>query len=259
MKTIILCGGKGIRLYQETEFKPKPMVYIGDKPIIWHIMKAYSHYGFNEFVLALGYKANYIKEFFLNQKAFGCDFSLFTKTHKTKFYLKNRKGVDNFEITFVDTGLETLIGERILQCQKYIPKEDSQFMVTYGDGVTDLNIKKLVEFHNRQKTIGTITGVHPRSKFGLVKIKKNNLVKKFVEKPILISWVNGGYMVFQKEFFNYLRAGEMEHPALKRLVRKEQLSLYQHNGFWYAIDTHKELEELRKLWNSDNPPWKVWK
>lgn len=259
MKTIILCGGIGTRLKEETEFKPKPMVYVGDKPIIWHIMKIYSHYGYNEFVLALGYKAEYIKDFFLNQKAFTTDFTLKTRNHRTRFYLGNRKEVDDFEITFVDTGLETLIGERILRCQKYIPKRNKYFMVTYGDGVTDLNIKKLIRFHKKQGTIGTITGVHPYSKYGLVKVTGSNLVKKFVEKPLLADWVNGGFMVFDRRAFDYFKPGEMEHPALQRLAKKKQLSLYQYNGFWYALDTYKELEKLNKLWSLSNPPWKVWK
>lgn len=258
MKTIILCGGAGTRLKEETEFKPKPMVYVGKKPIIWHIMKIYSSYGFNEFILALGYRADYIKDFFLNQKAFTSDFILNTKTHRTKFYLDNRKQVDYFKITFVDTGLETLPGERILRCQKYIPEKDKYFLVTYGDGVTNLDLKNLIKFHKKQKTIGTITGVHPRTKFGLVKIDKNNKVLSFKEKPVLKDWVNGGYMVFDKRFFNYLRPGETEHPALVRLAKEKQLSLYKHDGFWFAIDTYKELADLNKLWSLGNSPWKVW-
>lgn len=259
MKVIILCGGIGTRLKEETEFKPKPMVYIGNKPIIWHIMKTYAYHGFNEFILALGYKADYIKDFFLNQKAFTSDFTLTTKDHKTKFFLEEREDVDNFKITFVDTGLDTLPGERIQRCQKYIPKRDKYFMVTYGDGVIDLNIRELVKFHKKQKTIGTLTGVHPRSKFGLVQLDKNNKVYEFTEKPILTDWVNGGFMVFDKRFFSYLRTGETEHPALKRLAKEKQLSLYKHDGFWHVMDTFKEVEELNKLWNSKNPPWKVWK
>jgi len=259
MKVIILCGGIGTRLKEETEYKPKPMVYIGNKPIIWHIMKIYSYCGFNEFILALGYKADYIKDFFLNQKAFTSDFTLTTKDHKTKFYLNDREEVDNFKITFVDTGLETLPGERILRCKKYIPKRDKYFMVTYGDGVIDLDIRMLVKFHKKQKTIGTITGVYPRTKFGLVQIDQDNKVAKFTEKPILPNSVNGGFMVFDKRFFDYIKPGESEHPALKRLTKKKQLSIYKHEGFWYAIDTYKELEDLNKLWNSKKPPWKVWK
>lgn len=257
MKTIILCGGIGTRLKEETEFKPKPMVYVGDKPIIWHIMKIYAHYGFNQFILALGYKADYIKDFFLNQKAFTSDFTLETKNHTTKFYSKNRSQIDDFKITFVDTGLETLPGERILRCKKYIPERDKYFMVTYGDGVTDLDINKLLKFHIHQKAIGTITGVHPRSKYGLVKFNKNNLIEDFEEKPVLSEWVNGGFMVFDKRVFNYLRPGETEHPALIRLAKEKQLSLYKHIGFWFGVDTYKELEDLNKLWRK-NRPWAVW-
>lgn len=259
MKVIILCGGVGTRLKEETEYKPKPMVYVGGKPIIWHIMKTYAHYGYNEFILALGYKADYIKDFFLNQKAFTSDFSLETKKHKTTFYLKNRHEVDDFKITFVDTGLETLPGERILKCQNYVPKKDAYFMVTYGDGVSNINIRDLIAFHKKQNTIGTITGVHPRTKFGLVQINGKNKVMGFVEKPVLSDWVNGGYMVFKRDFFTYLKTGEMEHQALKRLIQKQQLSIFKHEDFWFAIDTYKELEDLNKIWNGGSPPWKLWK
>jgi glucose-1-phosphate cytidylyltransferase len=258
MKTIILCGGYGTRLKEETEFKPKPMLYIGGKPIIWHIMKIYAHYGYNEFILALGYKADYIKEFFLNQKVFTTDFTLDTATHKTKFHFKNTKNNDNFKITFVDTGLKTQPGERIALCQDYIPKKDKHFMVTYGDGVADMDIKKLVSFHKKQKTIGTITGVNPRSKYGLVKIDKDSIVKRFTEKPVLSDWVNGGFMVFNKEVFKYIKSGETEHPALQRLAKEKELSLYKHSSFWYSVDTYKELKELNELCEEEKPIWKVW-
>ena len=260
MKVIILCGGVGTRLKEETEFKPKPMVYIGNKPIIWHIMKIYSCYGFNEFVLALGYKADYIKDFFLNQKAFTSDFTLNTWSHKTKFYLEDRQEADSFKITFVDTGLETLPGERILRCEKYIPERDKYFMVTYGDGVCDVDIDSLIKFHKKQKTIGTLTGVHPRSKFGMIQVgRKKPLVTTFTEKPVLHDWMNGGFMVFDKRAFEYIRIGETEHPMLKRLSKLRQLSLYKHKGFWFAIDTHKEFEELNKIWIEGKAPWKIWK
>jgi len=258
MKVIILCGGIGTRLKEETEFKPKPMVYIGNKPIIWHIMKIYSHHGYNEFILALGYKADYIKDFFLNQKIFTTDFTLDTSKYQPVFHMKKKSKKDRFKITFVDTGSETLPGERILRCQKYIPSKDKFFMVTYGDGVTDLDISKLVKFHKKQKTIGTITGVHPRSKYGLVTLNKNYLVDNFIEKPVLTDWVNGGFMVFSKKVFDYIKFGETEHTALGRLVKIKQLSLYNHNGFWFCMDTIKEVEDLNKLWLSKNPPWKVW-
>lgn len=259
MKVVILCGGVGTRLKEETEFKPKPMVYVGNKPIIWHIMKHFAHYGHNEFILALGYKADYIKDFFLNQKAFTTDFTLETSTHKTKFYLKNRteNNIDNFKITFVDTGLDSLIGERILRLKEYLKNEEN-FIVTYGDGVSDVNITKLIAFHKRQKTIGTVTGVHPRTKFGLIKIANKNLIEKFQEKPVLSDWVSGGYMVFTKKIFTYLRSDEMDIEALKKLIKKRQLSIFKHPGFWFAVDTYKELEDLNKIWDSGNPPWKVW-
>lgn len=259
MKTIILCGGIGTRLKEETEFKPKPMVFIGDKPIIWHIMKIYAAYGFNEFILALGYKADYIKDFFLNQKAFTSDFTLNTLNHKAKFYLNDLDKLDDFKITFVDTGLETLPGERILKCQKYISDTDKFFMVTYGDGVADVNIGELVKFHDQQKTIGTITGIHPKFKYGAVKINNNNHVTQFSEKPVLNDWVNGGFMIFDKKYFDYQKTGELEHAALKRLANINQLSLYKHEGFWFAVDTNKEYEELNKIWEKGNAPWKIWK
>ena len=258
MKTIILCGGQGTRLKEETEYKPKPMVYVGDKPIIWHIMKMYSHWGFNEFILALGYKADYIKDFFLKQKAFTCDFTLDTSNHETKYYLENRADFDNFKITFVDTGLETLPGERIIRCRKYLPHDDQNFMVVYGDGVSDININKLVEFHLKQNKIATIAGVHPTSKYGIIKSSKTGVIEGLEEKPMLTEWVNGGFMVFKRDIFRYLRKNEYEHPALKRLIRKKELLLYQHSGFWYAVDTNKELEYLNDIWAKPNAPWKVW-
>ena len=259
MKVIILCGGTGTRLKEETEYKPKPMVYVGNQPVLWHIMKIYASYGYNEFILALGYKADYIKDFFLNQKAFTSDFSLETRHHKTKFYLDDRQEIDNFKITFVNTGVDTLPGERILRCQKYIPEKDKHFMVTYGDGVTDLDIDGLVKFHKKQKTIGTITLVHPRSKYGLVNINDKNLVNNFIEKPILNDWVNGGYMVFDKRIFEYLKPGETEHPALKKLGKEKQLSAKKHDGFWFCMDTYKEVEDLNKMWKKGKAPWRIWR
>lgn len=258
MKTIILCGGIGYRLKEETEFKPKPMVYIGGKPILWHIMKIYSHYGFNDFIIALGYKGDYIKQYFLNQKQFAYDLTLNTGTGFTKIYKNTRNSRDDFNITFVDTGEETLPGERILRIKSYIPSKDKHFMVTYGDGVSDINIKELVKYHIKQKTIGTVSGVHPRSKYGLLRQSKNGIVEKFIEKPVLEEWVNGGFMVFKKEFFKYLRNGEMEHDALRRIIAKKQLSLYAHEGFWHSMDTYPDVDNLNKLWKEE-PKWKVWK
>lgn len=258
MKTVILCGGIGYRLKEETEFKPKPMVFIGNKPILWHIMKIYAYFGFNEFIIALGYKGDYIKDYFLNQKYFTDNFTLNTKSGSVRLLKNNEDGKDDFKITLVDTGQETLPGERILRVKDFIPETDEDFMVTYGDGVANVDIGQLVKFHKANGLIGTVTGVHPRSKYGLLTIDKNGVVQKFVEKPVLLEWVNGGFMVFKKEFFSYLREGEFEHSAIKRLINERQLSVYVHNGFWHSMDTYPDVNNLNKLW-SENPEWKVWK
>ncbi len=260
MKTIILSGGIGYRLKEETEFKPKPMVQVGTKPILWHIMKIYSHYGFNEFIIALGYKGDYIKEYFLNQKYFANNFTIHTSRKQTILHRKDRDdNKDDFKITFVDTGSDTLPGERILRVKEFIPETDKYFMVTYGDGVADINIKDLVAFHKKHKKIGTVTGVHPRSKYGLLKWHKgNHTVQSFIEKPVLQERVNGGFMIFKREFFDYIQPGEMEHEGIKRLIAKKQLSLYPHDGFWHSMDTYPDVDNLNKLW-SDSPQWKVWK
>ncbi len=260
MKTIILCGGIGYRLKEETEFKPKPMVLIGNKPILWHIMKIYNHFGFNDFIIALGYKGDYIKDYFLNQKYFTHDFTLYTKTGRTHIHRASTEHsiIDDFKITFVDTGQETRPGERILRVADYIPDDDEDFMLTYGDGVGDVNLKKLLAFHRKQNTIGTITGVHPRSKYGQLLIDAKKKVKQFVEKPSLTEWVNGGFMVFKKKFFQYLKPGEFEYEGLQRLVRENQLSLYVHDGFWHAMDTYTDVESLNLYWAAQ-PQWKLWK
>lgn len=259
MKTIILCGGIGYRLKEETEFKPKPMVLIGGKPILWHIMKIYSHFGFNEFIIALGYKGDYIKNYFINQKYLNHDFTIATKTGTTTIHRKKtNETVDNFKITFVDTGQETLPGERILRLRNYIPQKDKDFMVTYGDGVGNIDIKKLVKFHRMQGTIGTITGVNPRSKYGFIQVGKNDKIVGFMEKPILKDWTNGGFMVFNNKFLNYLLPGETEHRALNVIAKEGNLSVYMHSGFWHAMDTYSDVENLNKYWR-EKPAWKIWK
>jgi len=258
MRTIILSGGLGYRLKEETEFKPKPMVNVGGKPILWHIMKIYAHYGFNDFIIALGYKGDYIKQYFLNQKQFAHNFELHTKTGYTRIYRNHEKDSDDFKITFVDTGKETLPGERILRLKNFIPEEDKDFMVTYGDGVSDINIKDLVKFHKEKGKIGTVTGVHPRTKYGLIKTDSNSIAESFIEKPVLKERVNGGFMIFKREFFDYLRPEELEHPALRRLIEERQLSVFIHDGFWHAMDTYADLNNLNKMWN-ESPKWKIWK
>ncbi len=238
MKTIILCGGTGTRLREETEFKPKPMVEIGGKPILWHIMKIYNHFGYKDFVLALGYKGDYIKDYFLKQKYYDKD-----------FFLKD------FNILFADTGLETPHGERVLKIKDYIAEDT--FMVTYGDGVADIDIEKLVAFHRSHGKIATITGVHPESRWGMVNTDQNNIITEFAQKPMLYDYVNGGFMVFNREFFKYLKPGDMIEDPLKLLIPEKQAVLYKHEGFWHGMDTHKDFLYLNKLWGK-SPKWKVW-
>ena len=253
---VIFCGGQGSRMKEETEFRPKPMVSVGGKPILWHIMKIYAHYGFNNFIIALGYKGEYIKDYFLNEEYLLNDFSISTKTGNKIVHKKKRFPSEDFNITFVDTGQETLTGERLIKVKKYINSDI--FMVTYGDGVGDIDIKTLIEFHKKKNLIGVITGTHPKSKWGLVVSNKKNIVERFQQKPQLNQYVNGGFMVFKKEFLNYIKPREMIEIGLERLIAKKQLAVYIHNGYWSAMDTYQDLEEMNKQWKKD-PKWKVWR
>lgn len=252
LPVVILCGGKGTRLKEETDFKPKPLVTVGGRPILWHIMKTYAHYGHKKFILCLGYKGDMIKDFFLNQKALCSDFRMKNGTVVEYF---NEYEDSEFEIIFADTGTETLTGERLLSVQKYIP--DAQFMVTYGDGVSNININDLIFFHNQQQTIGTLSGVHPRSKYGLVCVDKHKRLTTFAQKPQLHDYTNGGFMVFQQAFFDYLEQDQIIEDAIGKLIEQQQMSLYQHDGYWQCMDTYQDYELLNKEWE-DAPAWKIW-
>ena len=233
MKTIILCGGKGTRMWEETEYRPKALVKVGDQPILWHIMKIYAHHGYQDFILALGYKGKMIEDYF--------------------------SATRDFRISFVDTGLESLTGERIRRLKQHI--DDDEFMVTYGDGVADIDINKLIDFHHRQGTVGTITGAQPYSKYGFLRFSPdNNLVSGFNQKPLMNNqYVSSGFMVFNKKFFDYL--GEFPNGMIEdtfpKLIEEKQLSIYRHNGFWKAMDTLKEVQELNEVWQRGSP-WKIW-
>ncbi|MDD5772141.1 MAG: glucose-1-phosphate cytidylyltransferase [bacterium] len=258
MKVVILCGGKGTRMKEETEFRPKPLVNIGGYPIIWHIMKIYAHYGFKDFVLCLGYKGNMIKEYFLNYEAMNNDFTVcLGAKNKIKFHSKHEE--HNWNVTLVDTGEEAMTGARVKKVEKYI--DTDLFMVTYGDGVADIDIRKLVNFHNSHGKIGTITGVHPSSRFGELIIKENK-VSKFYEKPqVSQGLINGGFFVFKKEIFKYIKEDEsclLEKEPLETLAKESNLMAYLHLGFWQCVDTYRELEVLNDLWKTPHPPWKVW-
>lgn len=258
MKIVILCGGKGTRLREETEYRPKPLVEIGNKPILWHIMKIYSYYGFNDFVLCLGYKGWMIKEYFLNYKTMNNDFTLILNNSKNVKFHKSLNE-QNWTITFVDTGENTMTGARIKKIEKYI--DTSSFMLTYGDGVANINIKDLVKFHRSHRKAATVTGVHPSSRFGELIVKKNEVVK-FSEKPqIHDGLINGGFFIFNKEIFKYLKEDNdcvLEKEPLEQLSIDNKLMVYAHKGFWYCMDTYRDSQFLNEVWFNNKAPWKIW-
>lgn len=252
-----MCGGKGTRLKEETDFRPKPMVEIGGKPILWHILKIYAHQGYNNFILCLGYKGAMIKEYFLNHKLFTKDFHL--DVSQNNHLILDNNNDDDFKITFADTGQDTLTAERLQIASKYIPGDE--FMMTYGDGVSDIDLKKLHQFHRQMKeshgVIGTVTGVHPKSKSGLVNCDDNCLITHFEEKPRLFDYVNGGFMVLNKEFLSYCKPNQMVEYSLIDASKDRKIALHKYDGFWHCMDTYKDKEDLEKMWVED-PKWKVW-
>ena len=257
IKVVILCGGMGTRLREETELKPKPMVEIGGMPILWHIMKTYAHYGFNEFVLCLGYKSEVIKGYFYNYEILSNNFTIELGSKNIEIYPgHSEKG---WKVTLVDTGLDAMTGARIKRIEKFI--DSDIFMLTYGDGVTDLNIKDLLNFHKSHGKIGTVTGVTPPSRYGELSIEKDHVVS-FKEKSKTSSGsINGGYFIFNKKFFNYLKDEDgcvLEKEPLERLVADKELKVFQHNGFWQCMDTYRDYKYLNELWTGGNPTWKVW-
>ena len=257
MKVAILCGGLGTRLREETEFRPKPLVDVGGHPILWHIMKLYAHHGFRDFVLCLGYRGNMIKEYFLNYEAMNNDFTICLGRESRIEYNDNHQEQD-FRITLADTGLETMTGGRLKRAQKYIP--DDCFMVTYGDGVSDVDIGKLVEFHKSHGKLATVTTFRPVSRFGILDINSQNQVQNFIEKPKSDAWASAGFFVFQRQVFDYLDGDQciLEHEPLERLAAERQLVAYNHDGSFFAMDTYREFQILNDLWKSGQAPWKVW-
>jgi glucose-1-phosphate cytidylyltransferase len=258
MKVVILCGGKGTRLREETEYRPKPMVSIGSRPILWHIMKTYAQYGFKDFVLCLGYKGDMIKEYFLNYEAMNNDFTINLGDHNN-IKLYNNGHENDWNVTLVNTGEDAMTGARVKRIEKFI--DGDTFLLTYGDGVANINIADLVKYHISHSKTGTMTGVRPSSRFGELNIQ-NNRVMKFNEKPqAMDGFINGGYFVFNNSFFDYLTSEDdciLEKKPLEKLVNDGQLMVYPHLGFWQCMDTFREYELLNSLWKSNNAPWRVW-
>ncbi len=253
MKVVILAGGFGTRLAELTDLIPKPMVRIGNKPILWHIMNTYASYGFKDFVIALGYKSEYVKNYFLNYNSLNSDFTINLKDGSLHTHSSSKL---DWNITLVDTGIETMTGGRIKNVGPYL--NGKQFMVTYGDGVADINIEELVRFHNSHGKKATVSTVHPGARFGELEIE-DGIVKSFQEKPqTQKGWINGGYFVFENEFLNDIdnELTVLEREPLETAAKKGELMAYKHDGFWQCMDTIRDKEYLNDLWSSNKAPWK---
>ena len=258
MKVVILCGGLGTRLREETEFRPKPLVDVGGRPILWHIMKHYAHYGFRDFILCLGYRGNMIKEYFLNYEAMNNDFTI-SLGKKSRIDFNDYHEEQDFGVTLAETGPDSMTGGRVKRVQRYLAGED-RFMVTYGDGVSDVDVPKLLDFHRSHGKIATVTTFRPVSRFGILDINQSNQVQNFIEKPRSDAWASAGYFVFEKEIFDYIEGDvtTLEKEPLERLAREGELMAYHHDGFFFAMDTFREYQVLNDLWKSGNAPWKKW-
>ncbi len=258
MKVVILAGGMGTRISEETTLRPKPMVEIGGKPILWHIMKTYSHYGFNEFVICLGYKGYMIKEYFINYFLYNSDITVELHNNNLNVLYTNAEA---FKVTLVDTGLETNTAGRIKRIQDYV--KDETFMLTYGDGVADINIQQLLDFHNKANKLVTLTSIRLPGRFGNLNINEEGTVTQFQEKPEGDGiWINGGYFVLEPGIFDYLKGNvdaiQLEKKPLVEIANHNQLAAYRHSGFWKCMDAMRDKIELEELWQTNQAAWKVW-
>ena len=256
MKVVILAGGRGTRITEETTSIPKPMIEIGGKPILWHIMKIYSHYGFNDFIVCLGYKGYVIKEYFANYFLHSADIAVDLEMNKIEVLGSK---AEPWKVTLIDTGLNSQTGGRIKRVQNYIG--DHPFMLTYGDGIGNVNIKEAIAFHKKSGQLATITAVQQMGRFGALDLSSSHQVKSFVEKPKGDnSWINGGFFILEPGIFKYLKddATSWESEPLAKLAKSGQLNAYQHKGFWKCMDNLRDKIELEQMWNENNAPWKIW-
>jgi len=257
IKTVILAGGQGTRLKEETEYRPKPMVEVGGRPILWHIMKTFAPYRYFDFVICLGYRGHTIKDYFLNYEAMSNDFTL-RLGPRPEIRYHNGHDEQDYRVTLADTGLETMTGGRLKRVQKYIDGE--LLLVTYGDGVSDVNLHALVDFHRQHGRLATVTAVQPQSRFGVLQIDGDGHVASFLEKPKLDGWVSAGFFAFNRRIFDYLGDDDcvLEREPLARLAAEGQLRAYPHHGFFFPMDTYRDYLQLNQLWDSGEAPWKVW-
>lgn len=256
MTVVILAGGFGTRISEESYLKAKPMIEIGGKPILWHIMKTYSTYGFNEFIICLGYKSYGVKEYFSNYLLYHSDVT-FDFTDNS--FITHQNTAEPWKVTLVDTGLETMTGGRLKRIRNYI--DEKPFMLTYGDGLADVNICELVKFHREHGKYATVTAVQPSGRYGKLNLDKTNQVSNFDEKPLGDGgWINGGFFVFQPEIFDYIEGDhvQLEKEPLENLAKDHQLMAYKHTSFWKAMDTLRDKNELEQLWKKNGAPWKKW-
>jgi glucose-1-phosphate cytidylyltransferase len=258
MKVVILAGGQGTRISEESYLKPKPMVEIGGKPILWHIMKGFEAQGFNDFIICLGYKGHMIKDYFINYYLYNSDVTIDLASNKLDVH---RTNAESFKVTLVDTGLHTLTAGRLQQVRRYLGDED--FLLTYGDGLADVDLHKLIDQHKNQKKLATVTAVQPEGRFGLVGIDQKDTVTQFHEKPLGDGgWINGGFFVMSPGVFSYLPGNAdvqmLEQDTLENLAHDHQLAAYKHHGFWKCMDALRDKEDLEKLWSSGHPAWKTW-
>jgi len=256
MKVVILAGGLGSRLSEETDLKPKPMVEIGGRPILWHIMKHYAQYDFKEFIIALGYKGEVVKRYFVDYCALEGNMTISLSDGKVSAYDTGR---EEWLVDLIDTGLRTYTGGRVKRLEQWL--KDQTFMVTYGDGVSNIDLCDLVRFHRTHHRLATVAAVRPPARFGAL-VLEGDFVPRFTEKSqVAEGWINGGYFVFEPGVFQYLSGDStsLEADALERLARDGQLAAYRHEGFWQCMDTLRDVRMLEHLWQSGNPPWRVWK
>lgn len=261
MKAFILCGGRGTRLREQTETRPKPMVEVGGRPILWHIMKTYAHYGVTDFVLCLGYKGDMIKDYFLNYEARNCDFTVTLGPSGAVEVHGSGHEEDGWRVTLADTGDDAMTGARIKRAARYLDPQDATLCVTYGDGLIDLDLRRVIAFHESHPGIATMTAVRPPSRFGELEHRDGRVIS-FSEKPqVSQGLINGGYFVFDRAFLDFLSADErcaMEDEALERCAAEGRLYVYEHSGYWQCMDTYRDWQQLEEQWAACRAPWRVW-